>query len=359
MEKKRNIRNSNIELLRIIAMFFIVAGHFVAQSGNIVYSFCVNDYLLIFLSSASRIAVNVFLTIGVWYMVDSKFLAERVLKLYIQVITYSVPITIIMLFLNRENVSVKDFARGFLPFWGRGLWFASAYITLILFKPFLDKILHWSKKELGLLVGLLLVFISLVSTFPDVQEGYVIDSVWFLVVYLFVGYTKKYSFHVKPSNWLSALLAAGGYMILTTCIFLGKCFPNGNILIKIAARLAGQYSGDIKTFPNFMIAFLLTMLFLKLKERHCKIVNWLAKSVFTVYIVHQIPAFISFIWKRIFMADLWIPNHAVWYVFLVFLILYSCCVVADVFRRKIELIITKSGIYNNLLKKIEKIYGYN
>lgn len=210
MEKKNSIRNSNIELLRIIAMFFIVAGHFIAQSGDIVYSFCVNDYILIFLGSASRIAVNVFLIVGVWYMVDSKFSAERILKLYIQVITYSVPITIIMLLLNRENVSVKDFARGFLPFWGRGLWFASAYITLMLFKPFLDKILDWGKKELGIFVGLMFLFISFVSTLPDVQEGYVVDSVWFLVVYLFVGYKKKYPFHIKTPNRLNALLAGGG-----------------------------------------------------------------------------------------------------------------------------------------------------
>ena len=210
MEKKSKVRNSNIELLRIIAMFFIVAGHFISQSGNIEYSFCVNDFILVFLGSASRIAVNVFLIIGVWFMVDSKFSADRILKLYIQVITYSLPITVAMLFLNRENVSIKDFARGFLPFWGRGLWFASAYITLMLFKPLLDKILNWNKKELGLLVGLMFVFISLVSTLPDVQEGYVIDSVWFLVVYLFAGYIKKYPFKITAPNWICAILSGGG-----------------------------------------------------------------------------------------------------------------------------------------------------
>ena len=82
-------------------------------------------------------------------MIDSKFLAECILKLYIQVITYSVPITIIMLFLNRENVSIKESGTWVFAVLGRGLWFASAYITLMLFKPLLDKILHWSKKNLA------------------------------------------------------------------------------------------------------------------------------------------------------------------------------------------------------------------
>ena len=118
---KSKKRNSNIELLRIISMFFIVAGHFIAQSGNILYAFCLNDYFLVFLGSAARIAVNIFLIIGVWFMVDSNFSVDRIIKLYIQVITYSWPITVAMLFFNREYVSMKDFARGFLPFFGRGL----------------------------------------------------------------------------------------------------------------------------------------------------------------------------------------------------------------------------------------------
>ena len=87
MENKKKARNSNIELVRIFSMFFIVSGHFISQSGNIEYSFCVNDYLLVFIGSASRIAVNVFLIISVWYMVDLKFSVERIMKLYIQLVT--------------------------------------------------------------------------------------------------------------------------------------------------------------------------------------------------------------------------------------------------------------------------------
>ena len=244
MEKKTKIRNSNIELLRIIAMFFIVSGHFISQAGNIDYSFCVNDYILVFLGSASRLAVNVFLIVGVWFMVDSKFSADRILKLYIQVITYSLPITVAMLFLNRDYVSVKDFARGFFPFLGRGLWFASAYITLMLFKPFLDKILGWSKKELGVFVGLLFVFISFVSTLPDVQEGYVIDSVWFLAVYLVVGYIKRYPFKITAPNWICAILSGGVHDPDDLYIF-GKVFSrrqyNYQSIIAFGSTVCGRH----------------------------------------------------------------------------------------------------------------------
>lgn len=359
LKKEDKIRNSNIELLRIISMFFIVAGHFISQSGSIEYSFCANDYILVFLGSASRIAVNVFLIVGVWYMVDSKFSADRILKLYIQVVTYSLPITAIMMLLNRGNASIKDFARGVLPFCGRGLWFASAYITLMLFKPFLDKVLNWNRKELSLLVGLLAVFISMVCTLPDVQEGYVIDSVWFLVVYLLVGYIKKYPPRIAVSNGLNIILSGGGYMVLVTSIFMGKCFPDGSVLIRAASRFAGQYISDIKTVPNFMIAFLFTMWFMRLKERHSATINAMAKSVFTVYIIHQVPAFISFIWRRIFMADLWIPNHAFWYVAVVVAVLMAICSAIDMARRKtVESIAEKTTVYRKLANLINVLYDF-
>ena len=178
-------------------MFFIVAGHFVNQGGNINYSFCLNDYFLVFLSSGSRIAVNVFFLIGIWFMVDAKFTVDRIFKLYFQLVIYCMPITIVMILINRENISVKNIICGFLPFSFRALWFASAYITLIIFKPFLDKILSWKKKQLYLLVVLLLSFVSLMSTISRDSYGYVIDSLWFLVVYIFVGTAKNMILYQK------------------------------------------------------------------------------------------------------------------------------------------------------------------
>lgn len=68
-------RSSNIELLRILAMMTIVLGHCLRQ----------NDYFLampnvIFASGMLRIAVNVFLIVGCWFMVDATFSWKRVFR---------------------------------------------------------------------------------------------------------------------------------------------------------------------------------------------------------------------------------------------------------------------------------------
>ena len=218
-------RNSNVELLRIICIFMIITGHFAGQCGDVAYRACAGHFLVALLTSGHRVAVNIFLLIGVWYMVDATFKASRILKLYGQVFIFSVPITVVMLLLNGTQVSAKDMMRGFLPFFGRGLWYASAYITLLFFSPFLKKALDMQKERLRLLVVLMLILFSCVCTLPDIQESYVCDCVWFLIVYLIVGYVKRYPLKLKYGNWVN-LLAGGGYLCsLGNSQICGKAWP--------------------------------------------------------------------------------------------------------------------------------------
>ena len=53
----------------------------------------------------------------------------------------------------------------------------------------------------------------------------------------------------------------------------------------VAYRLAGQYSSDIKTIPNFLIALLLVIWFIDLKSRHNQLINKAAEFVFTMLLI--------------------------------------------------------------------------
>ena len=204
-------RNSNIELLRIFSMFAIICGHFVGQSGDLTFNNSVNDFFLIFISSGSRIAVNVFLLVGVWFMVDTKFSSKRVLKLYLQVYFYTSIITIVMLVVTKADLPIKETIYGFVPLLGRCVWFASAYIFLLLFKPFLDKILNWEKKELFIFITMFLFLMSFVSTIlSDNATGFLCDTIWFGAIYLLIGFIKKYPPNIKINKNIFQILAAGG-----------------------------------------------------------------------------------------------------------------------------------------------------
>lgn len=59
--ENNKIRNSNVELARIIAMFFIIMGHFVSQTCFNQYINNLNSYLIALLSLGARIATNLFM----------------------------------------------------------------------------------------------------------------------------------------------------------------------------------------------------------------------------------------------------------------------------------------------------------
>ena len=135
----QKVRNSNIELLRILAMLAIIAGHMTHQTevlnctsgGQLLLSYIVG--------SGHRIGVNLFLLIGTWFLVESCFKVERVLKLYGQMAFYTISISVVILVLGLPHSNV-DIVRCFMPFTLRPVWFGSAYIAMLLLIPYMNYI---------------------------------------------------------------------------------------------------------------------------------------------------------------------------------------------------------------------------
>lgn len=127
-------RQSNFELLRIIAMLLIVAGHFYYQTSDHHQE---GGFLIILLSSGSRVAVNLFLMIGVWFMVDKKIESRRLFKIWNTVWFWSVLLTMAVVLLG-VKVSFYNCITAFSPVLFYKLWFASVYFVLLLLSPLLE-----------------------------------------------------------------------------------------------------------------------------------------------------------------------------------------------------------------------------
>ena len=209
------IRNSNIELLRLIAMFFILTGHYASYSGLLETTTGANQVFMFLTGSAARISVSVFLIIGIWYMVDQPFHAERAVKLYGEIWFYGVIISAAFCVFQLP-VSGYSVIRTAVPFFLRSTWFGTAYISLILVAPLLNRVLEINKRTLRSLL-ILLAFI----TVPFVSMGGFTDTwldviFYFMYIYILVGYYKKY-LHERAQRTLNRyLIGWGGYF--STCL---------------------------------------------------------------------------------------------------------------------------------------------
>lgn len=200
-------RQSNWELMRIIAMLLIVAGHFVGQSHAREILSGTDLYAAMFLGSGSRVAVQLFLMLGVWFMVSSHFRADRLLKLGGQTVFYSLLVVIVLALLG-EPLKTKDIMSGIFPFTFT-LWFATSYLVLIAVSPWLHKLLDWDRTVLRNFLIVLFILIPVVCSIHKPMDTYLCTVIWFMYVYLCMGYYKKY-LSLRHFNRFKCLVLGGG-----------------------------------------------------------------------------------------------------------------------------------------------------
>lgn len=353
---KKKERSSSFELLRIFAMLAIVLGHFIGQSGC--YDILSGTNLLIatFLGSASRIAVSVFLTMGIWFMLDSKFKASRVLNLYGQLIFYTVSIfTILKIY--HVHISLFKTIRTFFPFFSFALWFVSAYIILILLSPFLNKVLELERTILKKFLIVLFIFIPLLSTIWINMDTKLCVLIYFMYAYLYIGYFKKYIYtNFKFNKYIGLIVSGLVYLMLVLLKFYFLQNHNLGILYKIITN----YLGDYKSIPNLLISLPIFYFFLNLKIGCNKTINFISKSVLATYIIHQTPCFIDFLWHNIYKCDIYLnSSQPILYILSVTISLYIACILIDYVRRVfIEPLWIKSRLYKLIENKMNSFYSY-
>lgn len=142
-----------------------------------------------------------------------------------------------------------------------------------------------------------------------------------------------------------------------TLSFLGTYFAEHYVVFRILSSICNQYLLDIKTIPNFLCAFFIFLAFIAMPNRHCKTINGLAKPLFSVYIIHQVPAFYPYMWKNIFRANSWAKHPSVLYVIFVFGCIYTMSAILEMLQRKTILTAwEKSAVFSRLENIICRIY---
>jgi len=189
---KENKRMSNIELLRIIAMFFIVCPHIFIYSdlGRENTVFCIINTLL-------SPCVNIFMLISGYFLVDSKFKVKKIIKLYLQIVFYYLFCTVLFRYVFNVDVILKEDITSILfPILYPQEWFSINYIILYILSPFLNKMLHnLNKKEHIVLIVTLIIFAYL-QRFPGFASylnfNYGYSILWFITIYVVAAFIKFY-----------------------------------------------------------------------------------------------------------------------------------------------------------------------
>ena len=199
-EKHNTVKNTKgketqIELLRIIAMILIIIHHYVYHGGILdVHLDGINKLISIFVVLGGKIGVNLFVLISGYFLINKKFKIKRILKLLFEVYFYSILIFIINIILKNE-IKPEMIFNTFLPF--NIYWFFKVYLVLSILSPIINLLIKKiSNKQYILLITILFCMVCIIGPLGKIRifaNSYMI----FLLMYLIRGYVKLYKFHFK------------------------------------------------------------------------------------------------------------------------------------------------------------------
>ena len=130
-------RLNNIVFLRIISMYMILVLHYLSFGGFLLEhtGFSISSAIVWFLEALSFVAVNCYVLISGYFLVDAKFKFEKIFKICLQTLFYTLIVYITLLLLNKTDISIMSFIKNCLPITSGTYWFATCYILLYILSP--------------------------------------------------------------------------------------------------------------------------------------------------------------------------------------------------------------------------------
>ena len=292
-------RQSNFELLRIIIMLLIIFSHSIGHglifSGFAGEQSITEQAILNQMTIFGKVAVGIFIMVTGYFMCQSQFsfskFWKRLLSLWLQLIFYSAVLFAIALKFNWIDLSAKSFFDAFFPITTSAWWFATTYVMLYFFIPYLNIwINNLTKKQYQ---GLVLVFVFILSIYPTLFRGYnptdgtnISSIIMFMMFYIIGAYFRKYTYKNARTERNIALVSFVGLLILN-CI---QSFFLGYLTYNTGNSIYLSRSEDLGHMSSIIVIGLMVSMFLIFKNLNIKsnkIINTLALTIFGVYLLHD------------------------------------------------------------------------
>lgn len=333
-DNKKPTRESNFELLRIVAMFMIVAHHLAVHgvqhmrdstNAFVVYNAgtLANKLFASFLTPGGGVGVAVF------FMITGYFLCEKtrtsIMKVSLQTAFYGIFMSLVLvvsIFLHSQfgrGYAFKELGLDtkiqlvlkyiFIPVTGgASWWFVAAYAVLVLLAPRLNNcIAPFTKSQF-------LRFLA-VSWFFWYSCQYVLSGAYYAFArayffYLLGAYFKKFGIQSRDDGismpnrlFLPAMLFVFCWSAMALLSFASPHLSgNGTKTVSIALKKALLSGMSICVFLPFCAAGLFCF-FKNLRMPSSRVVNGLAATTFGIYLIHDSSVSRLLLWNVFFSAS--------------------------------------------------------
>lgn len=331
------MRDSNIELLRIVSMMLIILFHFSVHGPWPADGVLAANVAVGVLAFGGKLGVNCFVLITGYFMTRSSVRMASVARVVLETWFYSWGLLILFAVAQPELVTQARLEKAVLPLVSGEYWFITNFVALMVVSPFLnllfDRLSRRGKSRLAAIGFVTISVLPTLTTFNPLGS----DLLWFFYLYLMGGWIRELMEGTEGGDTLASALArdggdgaaadrdaawakttgASGALAwldparLTLRVGGGPMAVAG-VLVSWAAiaaiccaqawfgfdRVNAQYPVWQYMIPTFLASTGMLVAFARLAMAPSRTVNNLAKCALGVYLIHDNPFVRAWLWPH-------------------------------------------------------------
>lgn len=339
-------RESNYELLKILAMLAIVLGHTLGHGGILNNTSGIIHIIFKFIFYTIIIHVNIFVMITGYFQYDKPMKIKKLLNLYIEILFYKITIDLILYFGGFINISLKELIYDILPFNIETYWFMANYIMLYLLSPFMNKLIKsLDKKETLYYLASVIICFSILPQFSLKMfigyDGYNLFNM--IMMYSIAAVIRKYDIinylknnysHLKIklfSIFCISIAMNISLYIVSSKLALINTFSFNEIFRRISNQ--GLEYNNVFVMIQAISLFLLFGTF----NIHSEFLNKISSCTLAVYLIHESTYMRPNLYKWIKLdtgkpyKDFTVFIDVAFWV----LAIFSICIIIELIRKKV------------------------
>lgn len=323
-------RNSIIDFLRIVMMYFVVFHHFclfslknfIGQSSPLI------NNIIIYFGIYVGYLCNAIFIILIGYYAKRNFSSKHVIKICELAIGYYIIFELLNSIVN-SNFNLTQMISNFFSF--DTYWFIKSYIIYMIISPllirFTDKI---SKINFQALIIIIIICIKIIPTCCFLLNDSILENVlsnifgfnclsYFPCLLLGI-YIKKYNFNYK--KYYIVLFVIG---ILFT-IYL---YTHNNMNLYIDKIHTADYVFHFTAIYN---GYYIVKLIISIPSKINSKISNLSACVIGIYLIHENPLIRKILWNEYFSFSHFDQTNVIYFIFLIPLLIFLICLTIEKIR---------------------------
>jgi len=360
-------RESNYELMKIMAMFAIVLWHTILHGKAFDVANEESFFILRSIFYLLIVHVNLFIMVFGFYQVNKKFNIKKIFAILLEVLFYNVVINCTLKYTGLVTyASNTEFLRQLLFFNLSSCWFIAYYLLLYIISPFLNKFLLSLDKRKFIQLLVCLIFID--SIIPAFTNGlfYTNDSyglLHFITIYTIGAYIKLFNINGKILPKFNTSQKRLTYIIiyLFCALFTLSLFYLSRNMIQIKSNIIGDLGFMIDNHftkytynqPIVVIQTVAVFLLFGTFNFKNKLINYLSSCTMGIYLIHDAVFLRLNEYKWLHIADPNLSNGKglLLRVFVGALIIFFGCIIIESIRKLLFNILDKVKWIRNIKEK--------